>query len=76
MGTFVLLNTLRTFRTLIKRDGARLICVVFANFVLWVKIVLVLCIFITLVLGICRHAAQGSDHTWDCVLNSAFPKSL
>lgn len=59
----MLLNTLRTFRTLIKRDGARLICVVFANFVLWAEIVLALCIFITLVLAMCRHAVQGSDHT-------------
>ncbi len=76
MGTFVLLNTLRTFKSLIKRDGTRLICVLFANFVLWVKIVLVLCILTTLVLGMYKHAVQGNDHTWDCALNSIFPKSL
>ncbi len=76
MGTFALLNTLRTFKSLIKRDGARLICVLFANFVLWVRIVLVLCILMTSVLRMCKHAVQGNDRTCDCVLNTIFPKSL
>ncbi len=60
MGTFVLLNTLRAFKILIKCDGARLICVPFANFVLWVRIVLVLYILITSLLGMCKHAVQGN----------------
>ncbi len=51
MGTFVLLNTLRAFKILIKRDGTRLICVLFANLVLWAEIVLVLYILMLSLLG-------------------------
>ncbi len=76
MGTFALLNTLRVFSAVIKRTGARLICVTFASFALCVEIVLVLYILTAPAFGRDTQAVQGSAATRERTLNSAFANSL